>query len=54
MKIDPADGSIAWRPLPKQVGTHRVILEVDDRNGGFSRQEFELGVGLEAVPIAGR
>ncbi len=54
MTIDPADGSIAWRPLPKQVGTHGVILEVDDRNGGFSRQEFELGVGLEEVPIAGR
>ncbi len=54
MKIDPGDGSIAWRPLPKQVGTHRVILEVDDRHGGFSRQEFELGVGLEEVPIAGR
>ena len=54
MKIDPADGSISWSPLPKQVGTHRVILEVDDRNGGFSRQEFELGVGVEEVPIAGR
>ena len=54
MKIDPADGSIAWWPLPEQVGTHRVVLEVDDRHGGFSRQEFELGVALAEVPIAGR
>ena len=54
MKIDLADGSISWAPLPQQVGTHRVVLEVDDRHGAFSRQEFELGVGLEEVPIAGR
>ena len=54
MTLDPADGAVAWSPLPEQVGTHRVVLEVDDRNGGFSRQEFELGVGVEEVPIAGR
>lgn len=54
MKLDLADGTISWSPLPEQVGTHRVVLEVDDRHGAFSRQEFELGVGVEEVPIAGR
>ena len=29
MKLDLADGTISWSPLPEQVGTHRVVLEVD-------------------------
>ena len=51
------NGLVSWRPTVDQVGTHDVILKVDDGRGGIDLQSFQIGVELgnqspifEAVP----
>jgi hypothetical protein len=50
MTIDLADGRVEWVPDPEQEGTHPVLVEVDDRNGGIGVQRFHVEVGFEDVP----
>ena len=51
MNIDPATGRIDWTPNPSDVGTHNVILRVQDSGGLFDTQEFTVRVDATvAVP----
>ncbi len=43
MKIDPATGILTWRPGKDDVGSHRVVVNVENC-GGYDTQEFILVV----------
>jgi hypothetical protein len=47
MTIDPLEGTIEWRPSPEQGGRHPVTVEVDDRQGGVTRQSFEVTIDVQ-------
>ncbi|WP_233902915.1 putative Ig domain-containing protein [Stieleria maiorica] len=40
MQVAPTTGTITWNPTVKQIGNHRVVLEVSDGRGGVATQEF--------------
>lgn len=52
MQLDGSSQLVSWRPAPQQAGEHPVVLEVRDRLGGTSRQEFSLRLDFGAVPAA--
>jgi len=47
MEIDNLSGKVTWKPTPEQSGNHPVSLEVDDRMGGRSTQQFTLSVSFD-------
>jgi RHS repeat-associated protein/uncharacterized repeat protein (TIGR01451 family) len=52
MAVDPASGTLAWRPIPAQVGTHDVLLRVRDGAGGVTLQSFRVTVaGANTPPV---
>ncbi len=42
--IDATSGRMNWRPTPQQVGTHSVVLQASDGNGGIAEQAFSVRV----------
>ncbi|MBI2807692.1 MAG: VCBS repeat-containing protein [Planctomycetes bacterium] len=42
--IDATTGTATWTPSAGEVGTHSVILRVDDDRGGVDTQEFTITV----------
>ena len=50
MTVHPTLGTIVWTPTPDQVGTHAVVLRVQDANGGTALQSFELTVAAPDHP----
>ncbi|WP_422925495.1 putative Ig domain-containing protein [Singulisphaera sp. PoT] len=44
MVIDPATGSLAWRPEPDDVGGQTVVIRARDGLGGIALQSFTLNV----------
>jgi len=54
MTIDVVSGELRWTPGEDQVGSHPVVIEVGDRNGGTGTQAFEITVAFEenAAPAA--
>jgi RHS repeat-associated protein len=44
MVIDSVSGLITWSPGSAQAGDHSVEVQVDDGQGGFSRQRFVITV----------
>ena len=42
--IDATSGRMNWRPTPQQVGTHSVVLQASDGNGGIAEQAFAIRV----------
>jgi len=54
MKIDVVTGELTWAPSEDQAGSHPVVIEVGDRNGGTGTQAFEVTVAFEqnAAPAA--
>ena len=43
MKIDPASGVITWKPGKKDIGNHKIVVNVENC-GGYDTQEFILVV----------
>ena len=52
MEIGRTDGQVRWEPAADQAGTFPIVILVDDRKGGKTRQTFELTVGGESVPAS--
>ncbi len=54
LELDPVSGRVLWQPSREQVGTHPVLVEVDDRAGGIASQSFEIRVQeqVETLPAA--
>jgi hypothetical protein len=52
MEIDPVSGEVTWRPEVGQTGNHPVEVVVEDSQGAFSVQSFELAIteNAEAPP----
>jgi hypothetical protein len=48
MEIDPVLGAITWRPERGQIGEHAVEVVVEDSEGAFSVQSFQLTIGEQA------
>lgn len=44
MILNAATGEIRWAPMGDQIGTQRVVLEVNDGRGGRATQEFSISV----------
>ncbi len=44
MVVDARTGFVGWRPTPTNVGTHDVILRVQDKFGGVDLQSFQVTV----------
>lgn len=51
MSVDPFSGEVTWTATADDAGEHVVVVEVDDRQGGASRQRFHVGVEV-SVPAA--
>lgn len=52
MTVHPTLGVLVWTPTADQVGTHRVVLRVQDGRGGVALQSFELTVTApNAAPV---
>lgn len=49
MSIDPTNGVVTWTPLPGQVGSHTVSVEVCDRYQHSASASFEVAV-IAAIP----
>jgi hypothetical protein len=47
MEIDLVSGRIDWTPSADLAGSFPVEIVVDDRNGGRSRQSFELSIASQ-------
>lgn len=45
MRVNVRTGAIDWQPTPDQVGTHTIVVVVDDLQGGRSRQTIQVTVG---------
>ena len=50
MTINPDTGRIAWLPSADQIGTHQVVVNVRDGNGGADSQSFEIEVARANRP----
>ncbi|NEQ42484.1 MAG: tandem-95 repeat protein [Leptolyngbya sp. SIOISBB] len=44
MFVDSSSGTVIWQPSSAQLGTHDVILRVQDGNGGIDLQAFQVTV----------
>ncbi|NEQ95699.1 MAG: hypothetical protein F6K30_03040 [Cyanothece sp. SIO2G6] len=51
MAIEPTSGRVVWEPAIAQIGTHDVILRVQDGNGGVDLQSFQVTVGNNSAPV---
>ena len=51
MTIDPKTGILSWTPKKADIGSHTVIIRVEDTNGGYDEQTFELEVTRNTVGI---
>jgi RHS repeat-associated protein len=47
MVIDPATGEVDWTPATTQVGTHVVVIRVDDGHHAAATQTFDIAVARE-------
>lgn len=55
MRVDFISGLLTWKPIASDTGDHRVVVEVDDLNGGTVTQDFSVNVAFEAAaPPAAR
>jgi RHS repeat-associated protein len=45
MAVDPQRGVVVWKPTDDQAGTQNVVLRVQDGQGGFALQSFQITVG---------
>ena len=52
MEIDLVSGRIDWTPASDQLGSFPVEIVVDDRNGGRSRQSFELEIASQQGAVS--
>ena len=54
MTIDSVTGVIGWTPGAAQIGNNAVTVRVDDQDGLFATQSFDVDVGGAIVPdVAG-
>ncbi len=44
MTMDTTTGLIQWMPAANQIGSHEVVIQVDDGRGGMAEQSFTLTV----------
>ena len=44
MTVHPERGIVVWQPTREQVGTHQVVLRVQDGRGGIDLQSFTITV----------
>ncbi len=52
MSIDSLSGSVRWRPQIHQIGQHQVVIRVDDGQGSFDQQAFQVLVrGINQPPL---
>ncbi|NEZ66600.1 tandem-95 repeat protein [Leptolyngbyaceae cyanobacterium CCMR0082] len=51
MGVDPNRGIVVWEPTIDQLGTHDVILRVQDSNGGVDLQAFQVTVNNNSAPV---
>ncbi len=53
MSVTPSTGLVSWTPGDADVGTHAVVLRVDDPEGAWFEQAFDLDVaeGAQAPTI---
>ena len=49
MAVTSATGRITWSPTSTDVGTHTVIVQVEDGRGGSTHQRYDLSV-IEPPP----
>ncbi len=42
MSIDSATGSITWSPTTSDIGSHAILVDVNDNRGGSTQQQFTL------------
>ena len=49
MKLDQHSGELSWRPSQFDVGTHTIVLEVQDPSGAKDLQTFVISV-TDAMP----
>jgi hypothetical protein len=47
MAVDVLFGMVTWTPADSQVGSHPVVIEVDDMAGGKATQSFEVRVAFD-------
>jgi hypothetical protein len=47
MAVDILFGMVTWTPADSQVGSHPVVIEVDDMAGGKATQSFEVRVAFD-------
>lgn len=52
MTVHPTLGVVVWTPTADQVGTHQVVLRVQDDKGGVAIQSFEIVVAaINSAPV---
>jgi RHS repeat-associated protein len=44
MSVNPNSGQVLWNPTPSDVGSHVVVLRVEDGRGGTAEQRFVINV----------
>jgi YD repeat-containing protein len=44
LHVDSATGQVTWIPMPSQLTTHAVTLQVSDGHGGSAQQSFNVAV----------
>jgi RHS repeat-associated protein len=42
MTVDATTGRVTWSPQPGDLGTHAVLVRVDDGRGGVAQQQFTI------------
>jgi hypothetical protein len=50
MSIDPQRGTLRWTPSLAQIGSHSVLVRVDDVQGGAATQAFFIDVQIANAP----
>ncbi|MGB0621113.1 MAG: hypothetical protein ACPGVZ_16770 [Myxococcota bacterium] len=54
MAIDPFSGEVVWQASVADAGEHLVEVQVEDRQGGATRQSFYVNVAVDAPPASAR
>jgi RHS repeat-associated protein len=50
MTVQPETGVVVWLPTSDQIGTHDVVLRVEDGQGGVALQSFQITVSAANTP----
>ncbi len=50
MTVHPTRGVVLWQPIREQVGSHQVVVRVQDGQGGIVLQSFTITVAQPNTP----